>query len=137
MPFPRASVLLLFGICACSDSALIQTLDAGGEDTGEIAQDMQILLDAGVSADAGEPTPDLGTETTMDAGTAPGPDVGPSQDLGAPDLGPQAPPPCAIDLQPHLGALQVPGLSAALVKDGRVVCTAVAGQADIEAQRPV
>lgn len=139
MPYRRAPVLLLFGLCACLDSALVRTPDAGsgGKDSGEAASDMQIRLDAGVSApdiggDTGGPVQDAGVNGGMDSGMDAGPDAG----SGAPDLGPQAPS-CAIDLQPQLSALAVPGLTAALVKDGRVVCTAVAGQADIETQRPV
>src|SRR5256885_2023397 len=48
-----------------------------------------------------------------------------------------APPPCATDLGPELAKLNVPGLAAGIVKDGQLQCTAVAGMADIEANRPV
>jgi CubicO group peptidase (beta-lactamase class C family) len=48
-----------------------------------------------------------------------------------------AAPACRTDLTGELGRLKVPGLSAAIVVDGRIACTAVAGQADIEAGRAV
>ena len=44
---------------------------------------------------------------------------------------------CATDLGPELARLIVPGLSAGIIKDGKLVCTAVAGLADIEGNRPV
>ena len=46
-------------------------------------------------------------------------------------------PDCATDLTKYLGKLKVPGLAAAVVKDGRIVCTAGAGMADIERRRSV
>ena len=46
-------------------------------------------------------------------------------------------PSCSTDLASELAASKVPGLSAGIVKKGRLACTAVAGQADIEANRPV
>lgn len=48
-----------------------------------------------------------------------------------------APPSCAIDLTPWLESLRVPGVAAAILKDGAIACTAVAGLADIESDRPV
>lgn len=48
-----------------------------------------------------------------------------------------AAPPCDFDLSSYLDEVGVPGLSAGIVKDGRLACTAVAGHADIEADRPV
>jgi CubicO group peptidase (beta-lactamase class C family) len=44
---------------------------------------------------------------------------------------------CKTDLTPHLSALNVPGLAAAIVKNGRIVCTGTAGMANIEEGRPV
>jgi CubicO group peptidase (beta-lactamase class C family) len=44
---------------------------------------------------------------------------------------------CTTDLAPQLRTLDVPGLAAAIVKNGRVVCTAAAGMADIEENRRV
>jgi CubicO group peptidase (beta-lactamase class C family) len=44
---------------------------------------------------------------------------------------------CKTDLTRQLRALDVPGLAAAIVKNGRIVCTAAAGLADIEQNRPV
>ena len=46
-------------------------------------------------------------------------------------------PVCKMDLASQLQALKVPGLSAAIIKDGRVACAAAAGMANIEARRPV
>lgn len=54
-------------------------------------------------------------------------------ETGAPD----GIPACSVDLTPELERLQVPGLSAGIIVDGQLVCTAVAGWADVEAQRPV
>ena len=48
-----------------------------------------------------------------------------------------AAPACRTDLTGELGRLRVPGLSAAIIVDGQLACTAVAGQADIEAGRAV
>jgi CubicO group peptidase (beta-lactamase class C family) len=42
-----------------------------------------------------------------------------------------------IDLTSDLKTLKVPGLSAAIVKNGKVVCTAVAGMADTSQNKPV
>lgn len=44
---------------------------------------------------------------------------------------------CQTDLTPYLERLRVPGLAAAIVKDGHLVCTGTAGMADISANRPV
>lgn len=44
---------------------------------------------------------------------------------------------CATDLTPELERLGVPGLAAAIVKNGRIACTAVAGLANIEMDVPV
>jgi CubicO group peptidase (beta-lactamase class C family) len=46
-------------------------------------------------------------------------------------------PPCATNVSEELNRLDVPGLSAVIVKNGRVACTAVAGMANIEKNRPV
>jgi CubicO group peptidase (beta-lactamase class C family) len=46
-------------------------------------------------------------------------------------------PTCKIDLNSQLRILNVPGLAAAIVKDDRIVCTAVAGFANIEQKKPV
>lgn len=46
-------------------------------------------------------------------------------------------PACATDLSPHLEQLGVPGLSAGIVKNGRLVCTAVAGLVNIDEDRLV
>lgn len=71
------------------------------------------------------------------------PDIGaPPRDDGDDD--PDAPgetstnvPACDTDLSPHLSLLNVPGLSAAIVKNGTLSCTAVAGYANIEEHRLV
>ena len=46
-------------------------------------------------------------------------------------------PACETDLQSQLEALDVPGLSAAIVKRGQIVCASSAGMANIEENRPV
>ena len=46
-------------------------------------------------------------------------------------------PTCKTNLAPQLRTLDVPGLGAAIVKHGRIVCVAVAGLADIGQNRPV
>lgn len=46
-------------------------------------------------------------------------------------------PVCATDLAPWLAKLNVPGISAGIVKNGKLACTAVAGMANIEEKRPV
>lgn len=51
--------------------------------------------------------------------------------------GEQATPICDLDLTPELARLHVPGLSAGIIVDGELVCTAVAGWADVESERPV
>jgi CubicO group peptidase (beta-lactamase class C family) len=48
-----------------------------------------------------------------------------------------APQTCSTDLTRQLRVLDVPGLAAAIVKNGRIVCTAAAGMADIGQQMPV
>jgi CubicO group peptidase (beta-lactamase class C family) len=44
---------------------------------------------------------------------------------------------CGVNVDKQLERLGVPGLSAVVVKDGRIVCTLAAGLADIEEKRPV
>lgn len=44
---------------------------------------------------------------------------------------------CGMNFEKQREKLGVPGLSAVIVKHGRIVCTAVAGMADIEQKRPV
>jgi CubicO group peptidase (beta-lactamase class C family) len=46
-------------------------------------------------------------------------------------------PTCTTDLKEALTRLAVPGLSAGIVKNGKLVCTAVSGLANIEENRPV
>jgi CubicO group peptidase (beta-lactamase class C family) len=46
-------------------------------------------------------------------------------------------PTCGIDLAPWLARLNVPGISAGIVKNGKLACTAAAGMANIEEKRPV
>lgn len=45
--------------------------------------------------------------------------------------------PCGVNAEKQLEKLGVPGLSAAVVKDGKVACTTVAGMASIKDARPV
>jgi len=44
---------------------------------------------------------------------------------------------CATSLEAELALLKVPGLSAGIIKNDKLVCTAVAGMANIEEKRPV
>jgi CubicO group peptidase (beta-lactamase class C family) len=46
-------------------------------------------------------------------------------------------PQCATKVREKLHRLDVPGLSAVIIKNGRVACTAVAGMANLEKNRPV
>jgi CubicO group peptidase (beta-lactamase class C family) len=63
----------------------------------------------------------------------------PADMSAAPMAGWNAPPAeaCKTDLASQLRTLDVPGLAAAIIKNGRVVCTAVAGLADIEQKKRV
>jgi CubicO group peptidase (beta-lactamase class C family) len=63
----------------------------------------------------------------------------PADTLTAPIFGSNAAPAetCKTDLTGQLQKLDVPGLAAAIIKNGRVACTAVAGMADIEQKRRV
>lgn len=54
-----------------------------------------------------------------------------------PDTGTVPVPGCSTDLSPYLKKMKVPGLAAAIIKHGRIVCTASAGMASIEEDRPV
>jgi CubicO group peptidase (beta-lactamase class C family) len=80
----------------------------------------------GAEADSGEGD-DVGT------GDDSGDDFGTGDDSG----GDEAVPTCSTDLQGELDRLGVPGLSAGIIANGRLVCAAVAGVADIEQGRPV
>jgi CubicO group peptidase (beta-lactamase class C family) len=93
--------------------------------------------------DAGPPSRGGADEETAAAGDTPPPSPGVGVDGGAAEAGTgrddggvqadgsadSAPPACATDLTPSLAQLGVPGVSASIVKNGRVVCTAVAGTA--------
>src|SRR5882757_4663011 len=72
-------------------------------------------------------------------GAASAPNSEPSDIVGTPMGGWNEPPPetCKTDLASRLQTLDVPGLAAAVIKNGRVVCNAVAGMADIEQKRRV
>jgi CubicO group peptidase (beta-lactamase class C family) len=63
----------------------------------------------------------------------------PTAPFTIPTLTWDGPPPatCRTDLTRQLRALDVPGLAAAVIKNGRIVCTAAAGLANIEESRPV
>ncbi|MEM6989952.1 MAG: serine hydrolase domain-containing protein [Myxococcota bacterium] len=58
-------------------------------------------------------------------------------DTGGGPGGDPPPPSCETNLDPQLGALGVPGLSAGVVADGALHCVATAGMANIEAGLPV
>lgn len=45
-------------------------------------------------------------------------------------------PACSTDLTPYLEKMRVPGLAAAIVKNGEIVCAEGVGMADIERRRP-
>jgi CubicO group peptidase (beta-lactamase class C family) len=62
-------------------------------------------------------------------------DLGPAYAAGGTVAAPA--PTCKTDLTSQLQILNVPGLAAAIVKDDRIVCTAVAGLANIEQTKPV
>ena len=53
----------------------------------------------------------------------------------SPDAG--VTPTCPLDLEPQLARLGVPGLSVGIVRKGRLVCTGVAGWADLDEKRRV
>jgi CubicO group peptidase (beta-lactamase class C family) len=74
--------------------------------------------------------------SATDTRSADGGDEPPGADGGGVDEEPPVPA-CATDLVAELDQLRVPGLSAGIIAGGRLVCTAVAGQADIEAGRAV
>src|SRR5712675_1456396 len=63
----------------------------------------------------------------------------PNNPFTLPSIGSDTAPPgtCKTDLTRQLRTLDVPGLAAAVVKNGRIVCTATAGLANIEENRPV
>src|SRR5262245_3170446 len=89
----------------------------GGDDTAGSSGPPPSADAGGGAADAGRGGDDGATQP--DGGTA------------------SAPPACATDLAPSLAQLGVPGLSASVVKKGRVVCTAVAGTAVLGSSTPV
>jgi CubicO group peptidase (beta-lactamase class C family) len=70
-----------------------------------------------------------------DGGVAEGGTAPPAPDAAGQPTEP--PPACATDLAPWLTKLNVPGLSAGIIKNGRLACTAVAGMANIDQNRPV
>lgn len=54
-----------------------------------------------------------------------------------PSLGAAPIPNCSTDLTKYLEKMKVPGLAAAIVKNGEIACATGAGMADIERNRPV
>ncbi|SHF89126.1 serine hydrolase domain-containing protein [Streptoalloteichus hindustanus] len=65
------------------------------------------------------------------------PDVAISPGSSAQQGANAAPVTCRTSLDDELRRLKVPGLSVGIVKHGRLVCTGVAGQADVRENRPV
>jgi len=61
----------------------------------------------------------------------------PSQPMAEPSQPAQQAANCKTSLASQLQRLDVPGLAAAIVKNGRLVCTGVAGMANIEQNKPV
>src|SRR6186997_743923 len=76
------------------------------------------------------------SSSTDEVPSADGGEPPPGVDGGGADDEPPVPA-CATDLAAELDRLKVPGVSAGIIAGGRLVCTAVAGQADIEAGRAV
>lgn len=133
----RIFFVLLFGLAACGPERLSRLPDAGSEakDAGQVdTGSTPVIVDSGIPPlkDAGPAPFDAGMQVP-DTGAA---DGGP-RDTGAPDVGVPAVAQCPIDLNPELALLQVPGVSAGIVKNGQLVCQAFAGHADIESNRPV
>jgi len=60
-----------------------------------------------------------------------------SQGMAEPEPGARQPATCKTDLASQLRRLDVPGLAVGIVKNGRVICTGVAGMANIEQKKPV
>ncbi|MEQ9498575.1 MAG: serine hydrolase domain-containing protein [Deltaproteobacteria bacterium] len=114
------TLMVTFALVAgCSETKIIPAQDTpvATRDGGEAGRQPPTFADAG-AADSG--VHDAGEGAKRDAGTI-------TAEV----------PTCATDLSAHLGPLGVPGLSAGIVKNGRLVCTAVAGHANYTAQTPV
>jgi CubicO group peptidase (beta-lactamase class C family) len=82
---------------------------------------------------------DGGSGATGGAGVGPGTSAGPATGGGAGvgTGGEGTVPVCSTAIAGELDALRVPGLAAGIIAGGQLVCTAVAGDADIEAGRAV
>ena len=132
--WPPTAVLVLLAT-ACQDGQLMPIADLGArsQDAGGI------MLDAGSASDGGAAPIDKGV---LDAGVPPV-DMGKAQDLGMDagalpvDMGEAPVPGCSTNVAAQLNNVGVPGLSAGVIKNGRLVCTTVGGQAHIEEGRPV
>lgn len=72
---------------------------------------------------------EAGTETSSDT------DVGETDPSDTDQVG--TVPACSLDLTAELERLHVPGLSAGIIANGELQCTAVAGWADVEGELPV
>jgi CubicO group peptidase (beta-lactamase class C family) len=102
--------------------------DVDGNDSNAATGTSSSTDDSGGGVD----DPDDGTD--VDDGTT---DVDGDNDSGA-ETGDENPSPtCGTDVADQLDVLGVPGVSVGIIKDGQLMCTAVAGMADIEAARPV
>jgi CubicO group peptidase (beta-lactamase class C family) len=106
---PLAIVALLFAACT---SPIHQSGNGGSEQ---------------------EPTAGSEQPSTANAGD----DGDPNNDGDDPTSLPPPVPKCTTDLTAELAPLQVPGLSAGIIKGGKLVCVSVAGVANIEEKRAV
>src|SRR5689334_7836785 len=92
---------------------------------------------SGASSEApnADPTPsDEGAQPPGQTSRSPGPKEDSPSRSPSPSGGVAK---CETDLEPELERLKVPGVSVGIVKNGKLVCTGVAGMANIEEKRPV
>jgi CubicO group peptidase (beta-lactamase class C family) len=77
-------------------------------------------------------------DASFDAAVEPASDAGASVDAGR-DAGTDAGPPSELDpfVEHHMAAGGIPGLAAAIVRDGEIAWTGTYGYADVESARPV
>jgi CubicO group peptidase (beta-lactamase class C family) len=90
------------------------------------------LVACGAAHDEGNPGSDAPAVTGSNAPTAGGGGGGEPSKSPPPSVGP-----CRTDLGPALASVGAPGLAAAIVKNGKLVCASGAGFANVEEKRPV
>lgn len=102
----------------------------GSDEPAEVSDTQATTTEAGSgetgSGEASSGDAETGTVETGETGTG-------NTDTGEPG----GVPVCSLDLTAELDRLQVPGLSAGIIANGQLQCTAVAGWADVEQARPV